>query len=74
MWLDVIGFRVGLLREQAATLAGVVFFDDVPIARGFVAGRQAEDGFERDVPVEATVVSEDEFIEVGVDVFADCAT
>ena len=34
----------GLWRERAAALAGVVLFDDVPIARRSLVGRQAEHG------------------------------
>ena len=35
-----------------------------------MVGGQAEDGLERDVAVEAPVVTKDELIEVGVDVLA----
>jgi hypothetical protein len=32
--------------------------------------RESEHRFERDVPVEAAIVAEDVFVEVGVDMFA----
>ena len=52
------------------TLPRVVSFDDVPVAgRRMVCG-QPEQGFERNVPVEAAIVAKDEFIEIGVDVRA----
>ena len=51
-------------------LSRIVSFDDVPIARRRMMCRQPEQGFERNVPVEAAIVAKDEFIEVGVDVRA----
>ena len=51
-------------------LAWIVLLDDVPIARGLMMGRQPEQGLERNVSVEASIVAKDEFIEIGVDVRA----
>ena len=41
-----------------------------PVARRRMMCGQPEQGFERNVPVEAAIVAKDEFIEIGVDVRA----
>jgi len=51
-------------------LMRIVAFDDVPVGLWAATRGEAEDRFERDVPMEATVVAKNEFIEVNVDVFA----
>ena len=56
--------------ERNVALAGIGAADDIPIARRLMVCRESEHRFERDVPVEAAVVAEDEFVEVGVGVFA----
>ena len=43
---------------------------DVPIAHGFMMRGDSEQGFERDVAIKAAIVAEDEFFEIGVDVFS----
>ena len=49
---------------------GFVSFDDVPVTRRRMMCGQPEQGFERNVPVEAAIVAKDEFVEIGVDVRA----
>ena len=56
--------------ERLDTLPRVVSFDDVPVAGRRMMCGQPEQGFERNVPMEAAIVAKDEFIEVGVDVRA----
>src|SRR3954465_5623160 len=50
--------------------AGIVAPDDVPVTRRVMVRGEPEHGFERDVPVEAPIVSEDKLIEIRVDVLA----
>src|SRR5437879_5457500 len=50
--------------------AGIVAPDDVPVTRRVMVRGEPEHGFERDVPVEAPIVSEDKLVEIGVDVLA----
>src|ERR1035437_2981609 len=54
--------------ERRGALPGIGAADNVPIALGFMVRCQAEYRFERDVPIEAAIVAEDEFIEIRVDV------
>ena len=56
--------------ERLDALPRVVSFDDVPVAGRRMMCGQPEQGFERNVPVEAAIVAKDEFIEIGVDVRA----
>src|SRR5208337_865587 len=49
-------------------LPRIVLLDDVPVARRPMMCGQPEQGFERNMPVEAAIVAKDEFIEIGVDV------
>src|SRR4051794_2063527 len=50
--------------------AGIVAPDDVPVTRRVMVRGEPEHGLERDVPVEAPIVSEDKLIEIRVDVLA----
>ena len=50
--------------------ARIVAADDVPVARRVMARGEPEDGLERDVPVEAPIVSEDKLVEIRVDALA----
>jgi hypothetical protein len=45
-------------------LSGIGPANDIPIARRRVARRQAEQFFERRMPVKAAVVAKDEFVEI----------
>ena len=56
--------------DRLDAFSRIVSFDDVPVARRRVMCGQPEQGFERNVPVEAAIVAKDEFIEIGVDVRA----
>ena len=56
--------------DRLNALSRIVSFDDVPVARRRMMCGQPEQGFERNVPVEAAIVTKDEFIEIGVDVRA----
>ena len=56
--------------DRLNALSGIVSLDDVPVARRRMMCGQPEQGFERNVPVEAAIVAKDEFIEIGVDVRA----
>lgn len=51
-------------------LSGIGVSGDVPIAHRLMMPGNAEQGFERDVPIKTPVVAEDEFFEIGVDVFS----
>ena len=53
--------------ERHGALTGIGAADDVPIARRLMVCGEPEDRFERDMPVEAAVVAEDELVEVRVD-------
>ena len=44
--------------------------NDIPIARRRVARRQAEQFFERRMPVKAAIVAKDEFVEICIDMLA----
>ena len=44
--------------------------DDIPVARRVMVRGELEHGLERDVPVEAPIVSEDKLVEISVDVLA----
>src|SRR5436305_1678718 len=50
--------------------AGIVASDDIPVTRRVMVRGEPEYGLERDVPVEAPIVSEDKLVEIGVDVLA----
>src|SRR3954462_4221703 len=50
--------------------AGIVAPDDIPVTRRVMVRGEPKHGFERDVPVEAAIVSEDKLIEIRVDVLA----
>ena len=56
--------------DRLDALSRIVSFDDVPVARRRMMCSQPEQGFERNMPVEAAIVAKDEFIEIGVDVRA----
>jgi hypothetical protein len=56
--------------DRLDALSRIVSFDDVPVARRRMMCGQPEQGFERNVPVEAAIIAKDEFIEIGVDVRA----
>lgn len=56
--------------ERGGALAGVGALDDVPVACWFMAHGEAEDRFERDMAEEATIIAEDELVEIRVDMFA----
>src|SRR5262245_3693546 len=58
--------RAGL----SAGLCGIVAPDDIPVTRRVMVRGEPEHGFERDVPVEAPIVSEDKLVEIRVDVLA----
>ena len=58
------------LPDRLDALSRIVSFDDFPVARRRMMCGQPEQGFERNVPVEAAIVAKDEFIEIGVDVRA----
>ena len=49
-------------------LPGIGSADDVPVGRRASPRREFQHPIKGDVPIEATVVSEDEFVEIGVDV------
>src|ERR1700686_2530715 len=54
--------------EGRGSLPGIGAADDVPVTRGLMVCRDAEDRFERGVPVEAAIVAEDELVEIRVEV------
>jgi hypothetical protein len=56
--------------QRQLPLPGICAADDVPIAGRRMSGRDAEDGLERDVPIEAAVEGKDELVEVSLDVLA----
>jgi hypothetical protein len=43
---------------------------DVPVGLRRATRGEAEDRFERNMPVKASIVAKDEFVEIDVDVFA----
>src|SRR5271157_425302 len=49
-------------------LSRIVSFDDVPVARRLMLGGQPEQGFERNMAVEAAIVTKNEFVEISVEV------
>ena len=51
-------------------LSGIGPANDLPIARRRVARRQAEQFFERRMPVKAAIVAKDEFVEICIDMLA----
>src|SRR5947209_8592812 len=70
------GCRLAATRRSpdcSGALSRIVSFDDVPVARRLMLGGQPEQGFERNMPVEAAIVSKNEFIEISVDVLASQA-
>jgi len=81
------GLLIGLPRMPVAVLrrprlapdcrhafAGIVAPDDIPVTRRFMVRGEPEHGFRtKDVPVEAPIVSEDELVEIRVDVLAGAA-
>ena len=52
------------------SLAGIGAAYDVPIAGRLVTRGEAEDCFERDVPVKSAIVAKHEFVEICVGVLA----
>src|SRR5271166_5987814 len=50
--------------DRLDALSRIVSFDDVPVAGRRMMCGQPEQGFERNVPVEAAIVAKDEFIEI----------
>ena len=48
----------------------IVSVDDVPVGRWSMVGGEAQQGFERNMAVEASIVAKHEFVEIGVDVLA----
>src|SRR5208337_4986381 len=50
-------------------LSGIGPANDIPIARRRVARRQAEQFFERRMPVKAAIVAKDKFLEICIDEF-----
>src|SRR4051794_26174683 len=52
------------------SFSGIVAPDDIPVTRRVMVRGEPKHGFERDVPVEAPIVSEDKLVEIRVDVFA----
>src|ERR1700737_4683705 len=54
--------------ESRGSLPGIGAADDVPVTRGVMVRGDAEDRFERGVPVEAAIVAEDELVEIRVEV------
>ena len=50
--------------------ARIVSLDDVPIAGGLVVGGEPEQRFERNMAIEATIITKHEFVEIRVNVFA----
>ena len=59
-----------LAPDCRQAFAWIVAADDIPVARRVMVRGEPEHGLERDVPVEAPIVSEDELVEVAVDVLA----
>src|SRR5437870_5788220 len=51
-------------------LARIFPSDDVPVARGLMMCGKSKQGVKRDMPMEAPIVAEHEFIEIAVDVLA----
>jgi hypothetical protein len=67
------GSRLSATRHapwRRSAFAGICAGDDVPIARRLMVRRQPKHRFERDVTVKATVVAEDELVEVRIDMLA----
>jgi hypothetical protein len=62
------------MRTDLATvgtpLRGIVTPDDIPVTRRVMVRGEPEHGLERDVPVEASIVSEDKLVEISVDALA----
>src|SRR4051812_24154812 len=52
------------------SFARVFPLDDVPVGYRPVARRQAKHGLERDMSIKSSVVAEDEFVQVRIDVLA----
>jgi hypothetical protein len=50
--------------------AGFDALGDVPVSLRPAMRGEAEDCFERNMPVKASIVAKDEFVEIGVDMFA----
>src|SRR3954471_21082094 len=59
-----------LASDCRHAFAGIVAADDIPVTRRVMARGEPEHGLERDVPVEAPIVSEDKLVEITVDVLA----
>src|SRR5437899_7961108 len=62
--------RRGSRRTVGTPLRGIVASDDIPVTRRVMVRGEPEHGFERDVPVEAPIVSEDKLVEIRVNVLA----
>jgi hypothetical protein len=62
--------RRGWRRTVGHAFARIVAADDILVARRVMVRGETEHGLERDVPVEAPIVSEDKLVEGGVDVLA----
>jgi hypothetical protein len=56
------------LSDCRHAVARIVAADDIPVAHRVMVRGEPEHDLERDVPVEAPIVSEDKLAEVGVDV------
>ena len=68
---DALGEIVPRLAPDGRhAFAGIVAPDDIPVTRRVMVRGEPEHGLERDVPVEAPIVSEDKLVEIGVDVLA----
>src|ERR1700676_4081961 len=67
------GCRLAATRRSphcSDALSRIVSFNDVPIARRLMLGGQPEQGFERNMSVEAAIIAKNEFIEISIDVLA----
>src|SRR5271157_2663993 len=59
-----------LVSECRRASARIGSSNDVPVACGHVMRGKAEHGFERDMPVKAAIVAEDEFVEIRINMLA----
>src|SRR4051794_41971899 len=59
-----------LSPDCRGSFARVFPLDDVPVGYRPVARRQAKHGLERDMSIKSSVVAEDEFVQVRIDVLA----
>ena len=56
--------------RPAGAFARIVPLDDVPIAGGRLVGSEPGQRFERNMAIEATIITKHEFVEIRVNVFA----